>query len=112
MTGDLLTHSWQRNASTPLGMQLADVRAAEILFIHDPMVATADQGLGVGRRLIENAFDLAARDGMRSVELIAVEGAAGFVRPWALPRSMLRLKSSPNQQDYQRGARWMGRATG
>lgn len=33
---------------------------------------------GWGRRLIDNAFDLAARDGMRSVELIAVEGAEGF----------------------------------
>ena len=74
----MLAHGWQRNAPPPLGKPLEEVGSAEILFIHDLAVATAGQGLGIGRRLVDHAFDLAVHDGLKSAELVAVEDGAGF----------------------------------
>jgi ribosomal protein S18 acetylase RimI-like enzyme len=75
MVGYLLAHGWQRHAPPPLGIPLVDDGPNEILFIHDLAIAAADRGLGAGRKLIDHAFELAARDGLKEAELVAVEGA-------------------------------------
>lgn len=66
---------WQRNAPLPLGTPLDEVGSAGILFLHD----------------------LAVRDGLKSPDLVAVEGA---------PEIAARVA------DYGPGASWMGRMIG
>lgn len=78
LVGYMLAHGWQRNAPPPLGTPLEEVGFAEILFIHDLAVETTGQGLGIRRRLVDHASDPAVQDGLKSAELVAVEGAAGF----------------------------------
>lgn len=75
----LLAHGWRRRSPPSLGSVVADV-TNEVLFVHDLAVSPAGRGVGVGRTLIKRAFALAARNGLRDAELIAVGTAAGYWR--------------------------------
>lgn len=107
LLGYLLAHGWRRQSPPDLGALLADNVPSEVLFIHDLAVSASGRGLRVGQQLITRAFTLAARDGLRSAELIAVEGAAdywrrlGFVEVPASEELLEKLRA------YGALARWM-----
>lgn len=112
LVGYPLTHGLQPNAPLSLGALLKEVGSVEILFIHDLTVATVGQGLGIGNRLVDYAFDLAVHDGLTSTELVAVKGATafwttmGFVMLNATPEIAAKLAG------YGRGATGKGRMIG
>ncbi len=106
----LLAHGWTREAPPPVGAVLDPNIRGDTLFLHDLAVSPAARGTGVGRALVERAFVLAAADGLRRAELIAVEGAADF---WAglgfaagAPSPALAAKVA----GYGPAAQWMVRA--
>lgn len=112
MAGYLLAHGWQRHAPPQLGTPLVDNWPGEILFIHDLAVAACGRGLGVGRKLIDRAFDLAARDGLKEAELVAVEGAESFWQAMGFAELVTPPDIAAKLVAYGRRAKWMGRAIG
>lgn len=112
LVGYILAHGWHHHAPPPLGTPLDEIASADILFIHDLAVGTSGRGLGVGRRLVDRAFDLAVSDGLRSAELIAVGGAAGFWQAMGFTAFDATPEIAAKLAGYGRGATWMGRAIG
>ena len=104
-----LAHGWPVRSPPPLGKLLPPDSPSEILFIHDLAVGSAGRGLGIGRMLVTQAFAMAARDGLREAELIAVEGAAsywirlGFAEAPATPELLSKVAA------YGADVRWMTR---
>jgi len=109
LLGYLLAHGWKRQSPPPLGTVLAEGMPSEVLFMHDLAVASAKRGLRVGERLIARAFELAARDGLRSAELIAVEGAADYWRRLGFVDGAVSGELSEKLATYGPLARWMTR---
>lgn len=107
LLGYLLAHSWRRQSPPPLGTVLPDDVPSEVLFIHDLAVSSAYRGLMVGQRLITRAFELAAQDGLRSAELIAVEGAADYWRRLGFVEGEVSRKFLEKLGTYGPSARWM-----
>lgn len=112
LLGYLLAHGWRRRSPPPIGAILDDSVPSEVLFLHDLSVASTGRGLAIGRQLVEQAFALAAEDGLHRAELIAVEGAAAY---W----SKLGFVTEPVSRDLQEKVRgygnsacWMARALG
>ena len=106
----LLAHGWTRQSPPPLGASLKDGVASEVLFVHDLAVSSSTRGLRVGEKLIARAFELAARDGLRSAELIAVEGAAGYWRRLGFAEGAASDQLREKLGTYGAGAQWMIRA--
>jgi GNAT superfamily N-acetyltransferase len=109
LLGYLLAHGWKRQSPPALGALLADGVPSEVLFIHDLAVSPASRGLGVGQKLIARAFQLAAQDGLRSAELIAVEGAANYWRQFGFVEAAVSEALSEKLGTYGSLARWMTR---
>ncbi|BAK68543.1 putative acetyltransferase [Sphingobium sp. SYK-6] len=110
MLGYLLAHGWRRESPPPVGAVLADGGPREVLFVHDLAVSSLGRGLGVGRSLVMRAFELAARDGIRSAELIAVEGAADYWRALGFVEGVVSPDLAAKVATYGDPARWMTRA--
>lgn len=115
LAGYLLAHGWRREAPPAIGTAVTDAgvgdgEAGEILFIHDLAVSPRARGLKIGEKLIAEAFARAAQKGLRTAELIAVEGAAPYWRGQgfaeAAPSPALREKLA----SYGPDARWMTRS--
>lgn len=109
LLGYLLAHGWKRQSPPPLGTVLVDCARSEVLFIHDLAVSSSSRGLGVGHRLVTRAFELAAQDGLRSAELIAVEGAADYWRRLGFAEGAVSGELSEKLSTYGTLARWMAR---
>jgi ribosomal protein S18 acetylase RimI-like enzyme len=107
----LLAHGWVADSPPSVGTIL-DGRTAksDVLFIHDLAVSSAGRNAGLGRKLLDRAFALAARDGLRCAQLIAVEGAAtywnrlGFAETRCSPSLLAKVAV------YGPDARWMTRS--
>lgn len=106
----LLAHGWAGQSPPPVGAQLAPDVSGDVLFIHDLAVSAAGQGCGLGRKLIDYAFELAARDGLRTAELIAVEGAAPYWRGLGFAEGDPSPQLAARVAHYGADARWMTRA--
>lgn len=109
LAGYLLAHGWQRNSPPQLGAPLLDTQPAEILLIHDLAVATRGQGLGVARKLVNCALDIAAQNGLNSAELVAVEGAASFWRALGFADLEVSPEITAKLAGYGNRVVWMGR---
>lgn len=109
LLGYLLAYGWSRQSPPPLGELVADDVPGEILFIHDLAVSPARRGLRVAQRLVGRAFELAARDGLCSVELIAVEGAADYWRRLGFVEGAVSGKLLEKLGTFGADARWMTR---
>lgn len=105
----LLAHGWMAQSPPPVGARLAPDVSGDVLFIHDLAVSAAGQGCGLGRKLIDYAFELAARDGLRTAELIAVEGAAPYWRGLGFSEGDLSPELAARVAHYGADARWMTR---
>lgn len=109
LLGYLLAHGWKHQSPPPLGTVLVDGARSEVLFIHDLAVSSSHRGLGVGQGLIARAFELAAQDGLRRAELIAVEGAADYWRRLDFAEGTVSGELSEKLSTYGTLARWMAR---
>lgn len=109
LLGYLVAHGWKQQSPPALGGVLMDGAASEVLFIHDLAVSSAIRGQGVGQRLIERAFELAAQDSLGSAELIAVEGAADFWRRLGFVEGSDSAELTEKLRTYGTDACWMAR---
>jgi ribosomal protein S18 acetylase RimI-like enzyme len=109
LLGYLLAHGWVRESPPPVGTVLPDGTHSEILFIHDLAAASSGRGLEIGRRLVARAFELAAQDGLRRAELIAVEGAAAYWRGLGFVEGPVSGELHAKLATYGPLARWMTR---
>lgn len=109
LVGYLLAHGWPRQAPSAVGAVVAQSGVNEVLFIHDLAVSSAGRGSGAGRTLIARAFELAARDGLPTAELIAVKGAASYWRKLGFVEAAVPLELAEKIATYGHDARWMTR---
>lgn len=112
LVGYLLAHGWPSQAPPPVGTVLAPDVRGEVLFIHDLAISPAGRGAAVGRALIARAFVLAARDGFRIAELVAVEGAASYWRSLGFIEALASGALATKVAAYGDGACWMTREIG
>ncbi|RIV89913.1 GNAT family N-acetyltransferase [Aurantiacibacter xanthus] len=112
LLGYLLAHGWRRQSPPAVGAVLGDGGPSEVLFLHDLSVAAAGRSLAIGRKLVERAFALAAQDGLRRAELIAVEGAAGYWGKLGFVAEPVSRELAEKVRGYGEAACWMARAIG
>jgi GNAT superfamily N-acetyltransferase len=105
----LLAHRWKRQSPPPLGTVLKGEPEGDVLFIHDLAACPTERGSGVGQALVMHVFDLAARDGLRAAELIAVQGAARYWRTLGFVDGDISAGLSAKIASYGSDARWMMR---
>ncbi|WP_260926881.1 GNAT family N-acetyltransferase [Novosphingobium sp. 9] len=108
----LLAHGWQDSAPPLVGAVLTTEGTAEVLFLHDLAVSQAARGSGIGRRLVEQALAMAARDGLPRAQLIAVEGAAPYWRALGFAEGAMSQALADKVRGYGASARWMERGLG
>lgn len=108
----LLAHGWRSLAPPPIGTILPVEAPSEVLFIHDLAVSPEGRGSGIGGDLIRRAFDLAARGGLATAELIAIEGAAPYWASLGFEVVACSADLATKVAAYGAQARMMGRALG
>ncbi|KHL24918.1 acetyltransferase [Croceibacterium mercuriale] len=109
LLGYLLAHGWPHGSPAAVGTVLANDQPSEVLFIHDLAMASSGRGAGIGRSLVMRAFALAAEDGLRRAELIAVEGAAEYWRRLGFVEEAVAGELQAKLHAYGKLARWMTR---
>lgn len=109
LLGYVLAHGWPRRSPPPVGMVLSPDTPSEALFIHDLAVGPAGRGLGLGEKLVEAAFALAARHTLTIAELIAVDGAAQYWRKLGFAEEPVSEELRAKVAGYGPRARWMTR---
>ncbi|WP_337189109.1 GNAT family N-acetyltransferase [Phenylobacterium sp.] len=107
----LVAHGWLAQAPPALGSVLADA-ASEVLYIQDLAVSSAGRGLKIGEKLVSHAFERAARDGLPTAELIAVEGAGRYWRSLGFREEPVSQALAGKVASYGADARWMSRKIG
>lgn len=110
LAGYLIAHGWMSQSPPALGGLLSHDAPNEILFVHDLAVGSAGRGLGIGRKLVAQAFQMAARDGLHAAELIAVEGAASYWRTLGFAEVSASPMLASRLAGYGADARLMTRA--
>lgn len=106
----LLAHGWPRRSPPPVGAILPRAAVSEVLFIHDLAVGGQGRGQGLGRRLVEAAFAIAARQQLNCAELIAVEGAATYWQTLGFAEGDVDGELRAKVAAYGQDARWMTRS--
>lgn len=109
LLGYLLAHGWPRQSPPSVGAVLPQLVPNEVLFIHDLAVSSLGHGLDIGRSLVTRAFELATQDGLRTAELIAVQGAATYWRKLGFIDGPASRELRAKILDYGADARWMVR---
>ncbi|WP_137679899.1 GNAT family N-acetyltransferase [Aurantiacibacter suaedae] len=112
LLGYLLAHGWRRQSPPAVGAILHDGEPSEVLFLHDLSVSASGRGLAIGRKLAERALALAAQDGLRRAELIAVEGAARYWSKLGFVAEPVSRALAEKVRGYGEAACWMTRAIG
>lgn len=105
----LIAHGWASRAPPSLDMALEGGVPSEVLLIHDLAVSSRGRGLGIGRCLIEYAFERAIGDGLRRAELVAVDGAADYWRRLGFSQNAASRDLIDKAATYGAGACWMTR---
>lgn len=110
LVGYLLAHGWSRRDPPSLGLILPRSASSEVLFIHDLAVAPAGRGMGLGQLLVARAFKMAAAQGLRDAELVAVEGAATYWQALGFAEVSVSADLALKVAAYGSEARWMTRS--
>ena len=105
----LLAHGWPQQNPPPVGAILSPSASSEVLFIHDLAVGSNGRGLGLGRRLVNQAFELAASQKLTRAELIAVKGAAAYWQTLGFVETDSSAELEAKVAAYGPNARWMTR---
>jgi ribosomal protein S18 acetylase RimI-like enzyme len=109
LVGYLIAHGWRSQSPPVLGALLARDPPNEILFVHDLAVGSAGRGLGIGRKLVAQAFQVAAGNGLHTAELVAVEGAASYWRALGFAEATTSPALASRLAEYGADARLMTR---
>lgn len=81
VVGYLIVHPWRHGGPPPLGVSMGPLPdAADCLYLHDLALLPAMRGTGAGTRATQMVFEIAARNGLADICLLAVNGAETF---WA-----------------------------
>ncbi|AKH41375.1 ribosomal protein S18 acetylase RimI-like enzyme [Altererythrobacter atlanticus] len=110
LCGYLLAHGWPAQSPPELAKPVSGEEESEVLLIHDLAVAPAGRGLAIGKALIERAFSMAAADGLRTAELIAVQGAAPYWSSLGFVEAKPDAELASRLAAYGDDAVWMTRS--
>lgn len=105
----LLAHGWPQQSPPTIGAILTTPASSEVLFLHDLAVSPNGRGLGLGRKMVERAFELAAHQKLTRAELIAVEGAATYWRTLGFAQADVSVELGAKLELYGQDAQWMSR---
>lgn len=107
--GYIVAHGWQADDPPSLGTVVATGEQSDVLFIHDLAVSGSGRGGGIGKKLVEHAFDFARSNGMTIAQLVAVEGADRYWRGLGFAETQAAGKLRAKVLGYGANARWMTR---
>ena len=110
VVGYLLAHGWAAQSPPPIGIQPPRTVLTEVLFIHDLSISVDGRGLGLGRKLVSRACELARADGLKVVELIAVQGADRYWRSLGFSETVTFPSLRTKVAAYGVDARFMTRS--
>ncbi|WP_232061031.1 GNAT family N-acetyltransferase [Vibrio taketomensis] len=78
IAGYLLSHPWDSPTPPKLFQPLTKVSGQHQHFIHDMAVSSKAQGQGVGRLLTNKVFEFTQRQGVKRINLVAVQGSSSY----------------------------------
>jgi len=76
--GYLLAHPWSGITPPKLFEPLPNIEQCDYLYLHDMAVSPQSKGKGIGRAIALKLFEVAQYKGIKSVSLVAVQGAQSF----------------------------------
>jgi len=76
--GYLLAHPWSGITPPKLFEPLPNIEQCDYLYLHDMAVSPQSKGKGIGRTAALKLFEVAQNKGIKSVSLVAVQGAQSF----------------------------------
>lgn len=81
LRGYVVSHPWHRAAPPALNSLLGGLPAqAGSFYIHDLALLPAARGSGAGRAVTERLVQIAAKEGLPCLSLVAIDGSSGFWR--------------------------------
>ncbi len=109
LLGYMIAHGWQADDPPPLGIVVEMAEQSDVLFIHDLAVSNSGRCRGIGKKLVEHAFDCARSKGMTVAQLVAVEGATRYWRGLGFTEAQTAGNLRAKVREYGADARWMSR---
>jgi len=76
--GYLLAHPWSGITPPKLFEPLPNIEQCDYLYLHDMAVSPQSKGKGIGRAIALKLFEVAQYKGIKSLSLVAVQGAQSF----------------------------------
>ena len=76
--GYLLSHPWNEVELPKLFEPLPNIQGGEHLYLHDMAISSESKGQGLGRAMMKKLFEVAQRKGIKTISLVAVQGAESF----------------------------------
>lgn len=76
--GYCLAHPWEMHETVVLDSILKSSAHADILYLHDMAFNPKAQGLGLGKRVLDELLAFCLHSGLQGISLVAVQGAQGY----------------------------------
>jgi ribosomal protein S18 acetylase RimI-like enzyme len=100
LVGYCLAHPWKQGLSIDLEQRLSPLAEPDCLYLHDIAILPQAQGLGIGKQVLSRLVDSAQRLGLKSLCLVAVQGAQSY---WA-KQGFSRQDGTQSLASYPHGA--------
>lgn len=78
LVGYCLAHPWTVDTPPSLYQEITTLPKANSLYLHDIAISAKAQGLGAGRKVLNQLHHLANDLGLTSLSLVAVQGADSY----------------------------------